>query len=313
MFGKMSSLPTFIMPLYCKYPHQVQYLKEAIEGLLRQSDPRWQLLIIDDASVCKEQIDDFFKTLADEVLAKISFTRMDQNRGPGFCRNIGAEIAATHNVEFILYHDADDISHPDRLKKTREIFESQPDMDLIYTTFKVINERSEIVSPENIPKPAMAALKQHENPPQGPYAWRDIGIKTGYVSLTSATSVRTKLALNYPFPNEYFSEDSHTWFRMFAGSRQNCFCGDFPTLYRIHTDTKFGSASRDILIQRGIDPSKEKIRVDTDGFKQAISIAIDKGLILPEDKDSLLEQFNNILTKDIKNEGPVNQATSLMI
>jgi len=312
MFGKFSSYPAFIMPNYCKHPRQIQYLKEAIDGIVEQTDSRWQLFIIDDDSPCKEQVINLLSMFPQEIFQKIIFIPMEQNRGQGFCRNIGSKKAAENNVDFILYNDADDISHPERLKKTRAIFESRPQMDLIYSTFRVINENSQMVSCKNIPRSTIAVLETHKDPPQGVFAWKDIGTKTGYVNLTSATSVRTSLALNYPFPMEWYSEDSHTWFRMFAGSRENCFDNSFPSFYRILSDTKFGSASRDLLKEKGIDHCEEKRRVETEGFEQAIEIALEKKLISPGEKPDLLVKFKKQLAKDIQNEELIDNANLLV-
>jgi glycosyltransferase involved in cell wall biosynthesis len=283
-------IATFVMP-HWRDENVVskRYLDETLKNIFDQTDPNWQLVIIDDLSPCKEAVD-----YLDEVKAnypdKIHIIRKKTNNGPGFCRNMGIKWAYEHKSPLVLFNDADDISDVRRLEVARKIFVKDPEASVVYTTFKVIDEDSKLVPMENLTQSIIEILEGHQhNPPQGPNAWIEIGTEKGYTNLTSATVVDTELAYKYPFPPEKVSEDSNAWMRYSAGGGKFVYSGEIPTLYRIPQHTA-GSSSR----------SREggkhgfyvaKARVDTDGFTRAVEIAITNGKIKVEQRDQLLIKF----------------------
>ena len=207
-------IATFVMP-HWRDENVVskRYLDETLKNIFDQTDPNWQLVIIDDLSPCKEAVD-----YLDEVKAnypdKIHIIRKKTNNGPGFCRNMGIKWAYEHKSPMILFNDADDISDVRRLEVARKIFVKDPEASVVYTTFKVIDEDSKLVPMENLTQSIIEILEGHQhNPPQGPNAWIEIGTEKGYTNLTSATVVDTELAYKYPFPPEKVSEDSNAWMR----------------------------------------------------------------------------------------------------
>jgi glycosyltransferase involved in cell wall biosynthesis len=281
---------TFVMP-HWRDENDIskKHLDETLEHIFNQTDPNWQLVIIDDLSPSMEA-----RAYLDEIKAKhpdkIFIVKKETNNGPGYCRNFGIKWAFEHGSPIVLFNDADDISDVRRLEVTRKIFVEDPEASVVYSTFKVIDEDSTIVPMENLTESIVEILEGHQgNPPQGENAWIDIGTEKGYTNLTSATVVKTELAYKYPFPPEKVSEDSNAWMRYSAGGGKFVYSGEIPTLYRIPQHTE-GSSSR----------SREggkhgfyiaKARVDTDGFTRACEIALTNGKIKLEQRDELLIKF----------------------
>ncbi len=281
---------TFVMPHWRDENNVTKrYLDETLANIFNQTDPNWQLIIIDDLSPCKEAVD-----YLDEVKAKypdkIYVIKKQTNDGPGHCRNLGIKWAYKHNSPIVLFNDSDDISDKRRLEVARKIFVQDPEASVVYSTFKVIDEDSKIVPMENLTQSIVEILEGHQgNPPQGINAWIEIGTEKGYTNLTSATVVDTELAYKYPFPPEKVSEDSNAWMRYSAAGGKFVYSGQIPTLYRIPQHTA-GSSSR----------SREggkhgfyvtKARVDTDGFTRAVEIAVTNGKIKVDQRDELLIKF----------------------
>ncbi len=261
------------------------HLEEAIDGICRQTDDNWQLVIIDDKSPCQEAIE-YLKIISEKNPEKIKVIFKETNDGPGICRNIGIEWAYKHNSHIILFNDADDISDPKRLETVRRIFCENPEANVVYSTFSVIDENSNPVNESKLTPSILEILEGHKNNPiQGKNAWILIGTELGYTNLTSSPSVKTAVAYKYPFPSERVSEDQHAWLRYSAGGGCFIYSGDIPSLYRIPQGTPTVSRSRinEYYVQ--------KAEVDTKGFLEAIRIAEENGSIPLNERDDLLISF----------------------
>lgn len=292
---------TFVMP-HWRDENDItkKYLDETLETIFNQTDSNWQLVIVDDLSPCKEAVD-----YLDEVQAKhsdkIHIIKKTTNDGPGHCRNIGIRWAYENNSPFVAFLDADDLSDPKRIEVARKIFVENADASVVYSTFKVIDENSNIVPDDKLSPSIIEITDGHKhNPPQGPNAWIEIGTTKGYTNLTSATVVKTELAYKYPFPPEKVSEDSHAWMRYSSGGNSFVYTPEVPTLYRIPQNTA-GSSSRS---REGGKSGfyRAKARVDIDGFSRAVEIALTNGKIKVEQRDELMVKFLLKLADTIQQE-----------
>ena len=298
---------TFVMPHYLTDNGiQKRYLDETLDTVLKQTDPNWQLVIIDDLSPCKEAVD-YLQTVKAKAPDKIHIIMKKTNDGPGFCRNLGIKWAYEHNSPIVLFIDADDLSDHKRLELARKIMVADPLASVVYSTFKVIDEDSKEVEWDKLSGSIQEIIEGHHGtPPQGFNAWIDIGTEKGYTNLTSATVVRTEVAYKFPFPPEKVSEDSNAWMRYSAGGGKFVYCGDIPTLYRIPQHTA-GSASR--TREGGRDAFYvTKCRVDTDGFVRAVEIAITNGKIQVEQRDELMVKFHLKLGETMRREAQMELA-----
>ena len=262
-----------------------QYLDEAIKGLFAQTDKNWKLVIVDDCSPCDEAIE-YILSLEKKHSDKINVILNKEHVGAWHVRNTGIKWAYENNYPIILFNDADDISNNRRLEVVRRKFIEDKNTDVVYSTFKIIDENGNRVADENISPCIYETLEGHKNNiVQGKNAWIEIGTEKNYTNLTSSTSVRTKVAYSYPFPNVKTSEDSHTWLRYGANGGNFVYCPEIPSLYRIPSNIPSSSRAR------FNDFYRVKAEVDIDGFMRAMEIAIAKGNFDLKDKDDVLIRF----------------------
>jgi glycosyltransferase involved in cell wall biosynthesis len=99
------------------------YLRPAIESLLAQSFSDFELIIVDDSSA------DGSVTVVEGVAdPRIRLVRNANNRGQTACLNQGLAMA---RGEFVARQDADDLSHPDRLKIQTQFLDDHPEIALL--------------------------------------------------------------------------------------------------------------------------------------------------------------------------------------
>lgn len=297
----MASTPTatFVMPLYADGPRAADHLRHTVESLLAQTHRGWQLVVVDDASpdpAARQQVE----ALGRSHPGRFFLLPQEVNRGQGFCRNVGIRWAHARGSDIVLFQDADDVAHPRRLELTRRVFDERPDVDFVYSTFTVIDENGTAV-PENRLTPSLREIVEshRSTPAEGPDAWIRMGVDTGYTTLTSTVAVRTDLAVAHPFPHVRASEDAHAWFRMSAGGSSLAYLPAIPCRYRVPQDTA-GSADRSRI---GADYYRRKAEVDTDGFHEAIAIALERRTLDPAEVTGLKDAFLRRLALTMEREG----------
>ncbi len=118
-FGKV----TVILAAYAPDP---TLLDLAIRSNLLQSYEDLEVLLIDDCSPLPiEQI------LSKELLhhPKLRIHRLSQNSGPYVCRNIGLSLSTG---PWVAFHDADDVSHPQRIEYQIGVMAANPKLRVSY-------------------------------------------------------------------------------------------------------------------------------------------------------------------------------------
>lgn len=290
----------FVMPYWSDGSDQsLSFLKRAIQSIYRQTDSEWRLFIVDDASKCDKSLQ-FLKTLGNDN-SKVNVIFGQENRGPGYCRNLGIKACHDAGLPLVLFNDADDISEPRRLEVMRSIFESSQAVSVAYSHFAVIDEHDNLVPKANL-SPSIEEILDvlDQGPPEGQEVWEQFGTTTGYVNLTSATAVLTSVAKDIPFPEERISEDFHTWLRYSGSGASFYFVDQLLTKYRI--PSRSCSASRDRAGGAHIF-ARQKVCVDELGFASAISMAKKRYPFSQEKELHLWNQFYSRLSTIFKTEG----------
>src|ERR687889_1092310 len=304
----------FIIPYYADGYEQEQgrkmlFIAETIEGLFSQTDEDWCAIVIVDMTPNKK-IHDYLIQLKQKYYPKIDVIFLERNVGAGVSRNVGVLKALERGHSIILFNDSDDISHPKRLEVVKKTFLENPQVDVVYSTFAVIDENSRLTPIEKISSPILEILESHvQSPLEGNNIWIKMGTETGITNITSSTAVRTQLAYRCPFPNEKASEDFHSWIRMSALGANFKYTSLIPTKYRIPSFMKY-QASR-----TRIGPSnfnQIKARVDSDGFSKATEIALARNIIKPEETPMLKAKFYKRLAKSMKREKENELADDLL-
>lgn len=100
-----------------------KYIGEAIESVLSQTYPHWELLLVDDGS--SDRSTDIAMQYVQKYPEKIRYLEHEehQNHGMSASRNLGIQHA---KGELIAFLDSDDIWLSERLDRQATILESQP-------------------------------------------------------------------------------------------------------------------------------------------------------------------------------------------
>lgn len=116
---------SIIIPCY----NYALYLPETVGSILNQTHKNWECIIVDDGST------DNSKEVAESLCAKdsrISYY-LQENSGPTVARNWGLKLA---KGQFIQFLDADDLIESQKLEKQLSLFESRPELDIVYGNVK---------------------------------------------------------------------------------------------------------------------------------------------------------------------------------
>lgn len=124
---------SILMTIYNAAP----YLKEAIDSIVGQTFSDWELIAIENGS-------------ADESPIIVSGYKDDRIRLFSLPENIGRTPALRYALEqargeYIAVLDADDVSHPERLKKQVAYLDLHTEVGLVGTWAKQINASSEVI------------------------------------------------------------------------------------------------------------------------------------------------------------------------
>ena len=297
----MNNTPIFLMPMKISGSEmELRHLRIAIDSIKRQTDTDWRLVIVEDFSNNPE-VYDALDALKAELEEKIHIIYSDRNYGAGASRNKGIQYANEIGAPFILFNDADDVSDPRRLELVRKAFDADPTVNVVYTSFDVINEEGKLVPQDKIALPIKEITDGHKvDIVEGENAWIGIVTKKKYTNLTSCTAVRTSLAVEEPFPPLSASEDCHTWMRYGAHPGKFVFLRDIKGGYRICT----GVASRS---RSNISEFYDTLyRTDSDGFEQALKLAKKFGTMGGWDENDLRAAFHVRLALNLFNSDRVD-------
>lgn len=114
---------SFICPTY----NGAGYLAETVESIRLQTEPEWELIIVDDGSGdTTPKLLDWYK----KQDSRIRTVRHKTNKGTVAARNTGNKLAST---SLILVIDHDDICHMHRLRETLNHFRKHPDTDIFHS------------------------------------------------------------------------------------------------------------------------------------------------------------------------------------
>jgi glycosyltransferase involved in cell wall biosynthesis len=116
-----------------------KYLREAVDSVIAQTYPHWELIVVDDGST-----DNTLKILQDYA-AKDSRIRVLQadHGGASHARNVAIQAA---QYPWIAVLDADDVCLPNRLQRQIEMAESDPEVVVWGTDGYHINSQGEVLS-----------------------------------------------------------------------------------------------------------------------------------------------------------------------
>lgn len=109
------------------------YIAQAIESVEKQTFTDYEMIVVDDGSTDNTR----------EEVAKYPWVRYfyQENKGVGAAREL-ARINA--RGKYIAYIDADDMWHPDKLKRLMEYFDEHPECRIVFSAFENFYEKPEL-------------------------------------------------------------------------------------------------------------------------------------------------------------------------
>ena len=282
----MNNIAAFIMPVKLSGDEQeLRHFRMSVDCIKNQTDDNWILIMVDDYSDNKA-VYDTIDSMKQDLGEKLHVIYSDKNYGSGTARNKGVQYAHEIGVPFILFNDSDDISDCRRLELVRKAFEEDSTVNVVYTSFDVIDENENIVPPDRINRSIREIIDGHKvDIVEGENAWIQIATKKKYTNLTSCTAVRTSLAYEEPFPTESVSEDSPTWFRYGAHPGKFLFLRDIKGGYRICSNVQSRSRNSNVNFY------EKMYKVDSAGFEKAVKVAKKFGTMGSMDENDIRTGF----------------------
>lgn len=121
--SNIKPLVSVIMPAY----NGADFIKKAIDSVISQSFPDFELIIINDSST--DETEKIVKGYRDK---RIIYLKNKTNQGVPGARNKGIKAC---RGKYIAYCDQDDIYYRDHLKKFLSIFDTHPETGLVYANY----------------------------------------------------------------------------------------------------------------------------------------------------------------------------------
>ncbi|MBG9791375.1 glycosyl transferase [Paenibacillus dendritiformis] len=115
------------------------FLLDCLDGILRQTYPNWEIILVDDASTDDSllQVEKWLQVNR-EQLADRTFITVPLPRNIGYAGAVttGLFLAAG---EYIAAQDSDDISHHERLERQVSFLLGRPEIEVVGTNYEVFH------------------------------------------------------------------------------------------------------------------------------------------------------------------------------
>jgi hypothetical protein len=139
MTQRVSPLVSVVMAVY----NGDRFLRQAIDSILTQSFTDFELIVIDDAST--DGTPQILDSYSDSRIV-----RLTNRQNIGQTRSLNKGLAVSRGA-FIARHDADDISHPNRLQEQVAYMMANPALGLLGTDYHIIDENGQILETNILP------------------------------------------------------------------------------------------------------------------------------------------------------------------
>ena len=242
---KTSDLVSVVMPAY----NAERFIAEAIESVLSQIYPHWELIVVDDG--CTDSTPGILTRYTDPRIITIK----QENRGEGGARNSALDVARGEYVGFL---DADDLYLPTTLADLVAYLSEHADVDVVYSDGYLCDEQGR----------PLTRFSQHRTDVYTGFILEPLVANASTIMLPCCTMVRRAAiesrSLRFDATLKY-GVDWDLWTQIARFSQ----FGYLPKLtckYRIH-QTNMTSAAR--LRQRKDDLVVGRLKImDSDWFNQ---------------------------------------------
>ena len=194
-------LVSVVMPVYNSEP----FLRAAIDGVLAQSAPDLELILINDGST--DRSEEIIRSYSDPRIRYFS----QPNAGVAATLNRGLSLA---KGTYIWRHDADDISLPTKLEQQLRLMQRHPDIALCACQVAFMTERGKVAWNYRQPNPSWFGAEPYKEVKREDFA--------PYSPITHGTVLAKRdvmLQLEGYRPEFITGEDLDLWLRLIQGHK----------------------------------------------------------------------------------------------
>lgn len=208
---KRDPLVSVVMPAY----NAERFIEEAINSVISQTMPDWELIVIDDCST-----DNTYQIVAKfaEKDKRIHLLANKENMRVARSRNKGLDVC---HGEYVALLDSDDYYKPEMLQKMVERAE-ETKADIIYCSYELVDEQGEKVCNDFI-VPEQTDFEQ--------------SLIRSVITCSSVLITR-ELAKNNRFPTDMYHEDIALWFQLLRDGAKARGVTQVLAAYRQRTGSK---------------------------------------------------------------------------
>lgn len=201
------------------------YIENAVDSVLNQTYPNWELIIIDDGST-----DDTLNIISEisKVDKRIFILKNKVNLGVSATRNKGVKFA---NYDWIAFLDSDDLWAQDKLDKQVEMIKHK-NASFIFTSYTFMNTEG-IYYKGVFEAPQVIDYKQ---------------LRKQNVINTSSVLTKKKYLEDFPMEQDNMHEDFATWLRILKKYGVAHSVKEPLTVYRISRDSKSGNKIKSVIM-----------------------------------------------------------------
>jgi len=123
--------------------NRLELLQRAVNAILKQTSPRWRLLVLDHGST--DGSGEWLKTVAQEAPAQIKTLHYTENQGPEAVGKLYQTLLAEVETELVLIQSDDDWLYPTHLEKVLNFWQRHPWLALVATAYQLLSPEGEVV------------------------------------------------------------------------------------------------------------------------------------------------------------------------
>ena len=174
---------TVIMPVY----NAEAYVGCALRSLQNQTLKDFELIVVDDGST-----DDTAHIVSEFDDPRITLLRLETNGGGAAARNHALKKA---RAPLVAQFDADDVAWPQRLEAQAAFLDRHPDVDVVGSQIRVIDNSGGVVGRRSYPQSTAAIMRAM--PRYNPMAHPTVMIRTGVLVDAAGYDERVSAAQDY--------------------------------------------------------------------------------------------------------------------